>query len=242
MNPWKNWNGQLPGADDLYIWLIDLDTMNDINPYREALNQQEKERAQRFYFEKDRRAFTVCRGFVKKRLAEIGRVEPCAIKFNTSEKGKPFLPGSDIFFNVSHTAGKALTAITRLAPVGVDIERYRPDMAESKIAERFFSQQEVRDFNNLPDSLKTVGFFNAWTRKEAFIKAIGLGLSMPLNAFDVTLHPDEAVRLKAVRHKNYRAEEWLLQALPLKAPYAGAWCIRHQHPRVHLWYLASPDA
>ncbi|HED10543.1 MAG TPA: 4'-phosphopantetheinyl transferase superfamily protein, partial [Caldithrix abyssi] len=122
-----------------------------------------------------------------------------------------------------------------LAPVGVDIEHFRKETTTVKIAERFFSNKEVQAFLALNDEQREEGFFNAWTRKEAFIKAAGLGLSMPLHSFDVTLTPGQEARLLDVRHPGYQAGDWLLRALPVSPPYAGAFCIKHRAPRLRLW-------
>ncbi|RMH66216.1 MAG: 4'-phosphopantetheinyl transferase superfamily protein [Calditrichaeota bacterium] len=239
LTQWRPYDGTLPSGNNLYLWLIHLDAVKDLSGYRAALNSEEKERAGRFYFEKDRRAYIITRGFIKARLSAMIDKPADRITFGYTEKGKPYLPGHTVFFNVSHSGGLALAGMTTLAPLGVDVERFRPDMAGEKIAQRFFSQREVAAFNKLLPIEKTTGFFNAWTRKEAFIKAVGLGLSMPLSAFDVTLKPGMPARLLAVRHAPYKATDWHLKALPVPESYAAAFCIKHQNPEICLWRV--PD-
>ncbi len=232
---WHSYNGEKPVDNDLYIWLLDFDRFPAVSRFETALSEKERERAARFYFERDRHAYIITRGFLKERLGAFSGIAPVQIAFDYNKQGKPYWPGSPFFFNVSHSGGKGLVAISPLAPLGVDIERFRKETTTEKIAARFFSKKEVRTFMALRDEDREQGFFNAWTRKEAFIKAAGLGLSMPLHSFDVTLTPGEEVCLQAVRHPGYQATDWLLRALPVEAPYAGAFCIKDISPRLHLW-------
>nr|ASV46661.1 hypothetical protein [uncultured bacterium] len=130
--------------------------------------------------------------------------------------GEPFA-GRGIRFNVSHSGEMALYAFARGRELGVDVEEVRRMEDGLHIAERFFSQAEVAVFRSLPEEIRDDAFFNCWTRKEAYIKAVGEGLSFPLHVFDVSLAPGEPARLLASRDPQ-QAERWSLRGLPDPAP------------------------
>lgn len=155
------------------------------------LSMEERARAARFRFSKDRRHFVVCRGTLRELLGRHTGLDPADLNFSYNFFGKPELAGSDVRFSVSHSHGLAVYAIARGGDVGVDVERIDPKFACEKIPERFFSPHEVATLRALPVSLQTEAFFLCWTRKEAYVKALGLGLSLPLTSFDVTLTPGE---------------------------------------------------
>src|SRR6185295_10633961 len=161
--------------------------------FRATLEAGELERAGRFHFEKHRRHFVVGRGGLRYVLARYLDLKPEEFRFSYGEYGKPAL--EEIQFNMSHSHGVALFAVARDRELGVDVEHVRADFASEDIAQRFFSRVEVAAFNALQKEEQVAGFFRCWTRKEAYIKAIGRGLSEPLDAFDVTLAPGEAAAL-----------------------------------------------
>ena len=117
--------------------------------------------------------------------------DPAGVAFVHNAYGKPAIAQSDLRFNLSHSHGMALYAFCRHAEVGCDIERRDPKFAAEQIPERFFSPDEVRALRSLPLNEQTEAFFNCWTRKEAYIKAVGHGLSIALDSFDVSLVPGE---------------------------------------------------
>jgi 4'-phosphopantetheinyl transferase len=155
------------------------------------LTPQEREHATRFRLAEHRRQFIVCRGTLRKILSRYLELHPARIAFVYNHHGKPSLRDSDLRFNVSHSGSWALQAVTRAGEVGVDIERMDPQFAAEQIPERFFSPREVAQLRALPADLQTAAFFRCWTRKEAYIKARGLGLALPLDSFDVSLGPDD---------------------------------------------------
>ena len=127
--------------------------------------------------------------------AETGTA-PESLCFAVSEHGKPRLPQfPDLHFNLSHSAGVALAVIDRAGPVGCDIERCLAANADAAVGERLFSLKERADLSGLSEAAWQHGFFTAWVRKEAYVKALGTGLSTPLHDFTVTLLPDEPARL-----------------------------------------------
>ncbi len=126
--------------------------------------------------------------------------------------------GDAIRFNVSHSHGVALYAVTRGRKVGIDLERIRFDLAVAEIAERFFSRREVATLRTLPTEMQRQAFFRCWTRKEAYIKARGEGLSLPLDQFDVSLAPGEPAAVLSTPRDPSEASRWSLQELFPCAP------------------------
>ena len=164
-----------------------------------TLSPDERERAGRFHFDRDRHRFIAARGTLRAILGGYLNVEPVKLRFCYSEHGKPSLEteiaGGRLRFNVSHSHELALFGVAEGRDLGVDLEWIRSDVANEKIAERFFSSEEVRVLRGLPPDIQGDAFFNCWTRKEAYIKAIGEGLSMPLDRFVVSLAPGESPAL-----------------------------------------------
>lgn len=150
------------------------------------LTPDEHERASRFRFDRDRNRFIACRGILRELLG-------IREQFVYGPHGKPRLEISDIRFNVSHSHGLAMIAVARGREVGCDLERIDPSFADEKIPEQFFSPYEVAALRALPEAEQCRAFFRCWTRKEAFIKACGMGMSLALDSFDVTLGTDAAL-------------------------------------------------
>jgi 4'-phosphopantetheinyl transferase len=203
-------------AVHLYNAALDAGDATNIAAMLETLSPVERARARRFRFEVDRRRFVVCRGLLRQILSQWVAERPAQIHFAVNSYGKPFLPDWRVAFNVSHSGGRALIAVTSGRELGVDIERINPAFAQEQIPERYFSRAEVRALRSLPQSEQTSAFFRCWTRKEAYIKARGFGLSMPLDSFDVTLQAElPAAILRG-------GDGWSLQALPAPEGFAAA--------------------
>lgn len=163
-----------------------------------TLSENERKRAARFLRDEDRRRFVAARGALRKILGGVIGLAPERVAFVYGPHGKPALSGGDVRFNLSHTAGRALIAWTRGAEIGVDIEAVRPLRFGARIARRYFSEDEQAALAGITDASWEEGFFRCWTRKEAFIKAVGDGLSHPLRTFTVPLDrvvSDEPVRV-----------------------------------------------
>jgi 4'-phosphopantetheinyl transferase len=163
------------------------------------LSADERGRAGRFAFERDRRRYTVARARLRQLLGERLGVAPESLQFVYNLHGKPALarrPGQrDLRFNVAHCGEVAAYAFAEARDVGVDVEEVRALPDADDIAMRFFSRRERAAYMRLPVRERPQGFFNCWTRKEAFVKALGEGLSHPLEAFDVSLAPGRPARL-----------------------------------------------
>jgi 4'-phosphopantetheinyl transferase len=161
----------------------------------ETLSPEERERAARFHFPLHRGQFIACRGMLREILSSYLEMAPAQVRFSYNTYGKPAAQDSGIRFNVSHSGGWAMFAVTEGREVGIDIERIEPRVAQDQIPERFFSAWEVAQLRALPVTQQTEALFRCWTRKEAYIKARGLGLSLPLDSFDVSLAPGEPAAL-----------------------------------------------
>jgi 4'-phosphopantetheinyl transferase len=183
-------------AVDLWPFSIDPESVA-VNPgYWELLSPDERMRAKRFRFRRDENRYVVGRAKLRLILAVYTGSAPAEIRFAYGEQGKPELmdhPG--VRFNLANSEGNALLAISVGHELGVDLERLRPQFADEHIAEHFFSETEVKVLRTLPDSQQEQAFFECWTRKEAFLKAKGGGLSVPLHMFVVAFGPGQGAEL-----------------------------------------------
>jgi 4'-phosphopantetheinyl transferase len=209
-------------ADEVHVWRGSLDCgERALDQFDETLTPDEKARAQRFVFQPDRNSYIAARGILRELLGRYLNRAPSEIEFDYGAQGKPALRSESsekpVQFNVSHSHGMALFAFSVGRQVGVDVELVRPDFAGEKIAERFFSAQEVMELRRLPATAQDEGFFLCWTRKEAYIKARGEGLQIPLKSFHVSLTPGEPARLQADD-----SSRWSLRSLRLEGRYVGA--------------------
>jgi len=201
---------------EIHLWRARLDaTPKRLRQLAETLAEEERRRAQRFHFPQDRIRFVARRGILREILGSYLDLPPGRVPLVTGVHGKPELaPGAGaLHFSVSHSDGLALCAVTRDRPVGVDLERLRSVPEADEIAQRFFSAREKADFRALRPGAKRKGFFRCWTRKEAYLKAIGVGLCFPLEDFDVTLAPEDPPRLSRVKGKPREASRWVLEEI-----------------------------
>jgi 4'-phosphopantetheinyl transferase len=212
--------------DELHVWLASLEIASEqLGELKRTLAADEIARAARFYFDRDRRRFVASRGILRAIVANYLETTPGALRFSYNEFGKPRLEGAaqvrDLCFNVSHSGGLTLIAIALARDVGVDIEIIDYSVRTEEVAKSFFSANEIATLARLPQSLRVAGFFNCWTRKEAYIKARGMGLSIPLDSFDVSLSPDgpaDVIRTK----DSSEISNWKIQNLEIDARCAAA--------------------
>lgn len=236
------WSKALPSPrlqpGEVHVWRLDLDQPSaELEKFRETLDALEIERSSRFHFAKLRQHFVVGRGFLREVLARYVRTDPGALRFSYGPHGKPSLddPHSGLRFNMSHSHGVALVAVAENKELGVDVEHVRADFATEDIARRFFSRVEVEAFNTLAKEEQMAAFFRCWTRKEAYIKATGRGMSQPLDAFDVTLAPDERAAL--LRAEDDDASRWTFSDIDLGRDYAAALAVEGPSSTIRLWHL-----
>jgi 4'-phosphopantetheinyl transferase len=226
------------GCDEVHVWRATLDqTPSQIQSFRHNLAADEQARAQRFYFERDRGHFIVARGVLRIILGSYLNQAPEGLSFCYSAHGKPALAGESggdaIRFNVSHSHGIALYAVTRGREVGVDLEHIRSNLAVAEIAERFFSRREVAMLRTLLTEAQREAFFRCWTRKEAYLKARGEGLSLSLDQIDVSLAPGEPDVVPGTQPDSSEASRWSLQELTPAPGYVAALAVEG-----HGWCLA----
>jgi 4'-phosphopantetheinyl transferase len=184
--PLQQLDGILP-ADEVHVWQVDLIAWEkETDSLFELLDVEERKRAARFKFAAPRNQFLISRALLRQALGRYRRIDARDIRFLTSANGKPELAENcDLRFNLSHSAGVAVIAVVRHRQVGVDVERIRPDTNALELAERFFSPPEVQWLRSQPAAQHVPSFFTCWTAKEAYIKAQGEGLSLPLTSFGV---------------------------------------------------------
>ena len=178
-----------PVPEVVELWRLSLDlTGTSAAELRNALDEEELARAARYRNPRDGARFAAGRGYLRRVLGSYLGVDPAAVDFAYGPFGKPELAGEhSLAFNLAHSEGLALLAVTRGAAVGADIEFARPGFGGIDIAERFFAAGEVRELTALPEAEQEAGFLRCWTRKEAYVKAHGAGLSMELDSFEVPL-------------------------------------------------------
>jgi 4'-phosphopantetheinyl transferase len=221
--------------DEVHVWRAALDLEpSQVQNLQQILSPDEKARAERFYFPKDRKHFRVARGLLRTILGRYLDMGPGRLRFSYSTYGKPALiplPGQKytLSFNMSHSHGLALYGFTRHRRIGIDLEYIRTNFACEEIAERFFSPHEQAVLRTLPAEMKYEAFFTCWTRKEAYIKARGEGLSFPLDQFDVSLTPGKPAKLLNVVEDPLEAARWSLQALTPGPGYVAALAVEGQY-------------
>ncbi len=229
------------GEAEVAVWWVPLNPgAEDLRRLEAVLGEDERARASRFYFDHLKRRFTVARGALRMILARFSGQQPEHIIFGYAQHGKPFLPGSRLHFNVSHANELALIALSIDRQVGVDLEHIRPVPDAAAIARRFFSPTEVESLFSLPESEQLAAFYNCWTRKEAYIKAIGDGLTFPLDQFEVSLGPGETAELRAVHPRPQEVGRWQMAALNPMAGYAGALIAEGREWSLRTWQF-QPD-
>ncbi len=224
----------------VHVWRACLDQSSwPVERFRDTLDADERSRADRFHFSRDRERFIVARGVLRALLGRYLNRAPESLTFSYSAYGKPALasePGADaIRFNLSHSHGMALYAVTRGREVGVDLEFIRCDLEAEQIAERFFSHSEIVALRALPPGVRKYAFFLCWTRKEAYIKARGEGLSMPLDQFEVSLIPGEPAALLSTKPDSDEALRWSLRDLNPACGYAAALATKGRDWTLSCW-------
>lgn len=223
---------------DVHVWQASLaQPASQIERFWAYLARDERERAHQFRFAQDRDYFVAGRGILRAILSRYLRVSPEAITFEYNRYDKPALAGvpriPDLQFNLSHSDGRLLLALVRGRSIGVDIERIRNDINHEEIAQRFFAPDEVARLRSLPASKRSLGFFNCWTRKEAYVKAQGDGLSRRLDTFSVTLAPEAPVALDA------GDDRWQLWALDVGDDFAAGLVIEGEVNTFTFWQWPS---
>jgi 4'-phosphopantetheinyl transferase len=223
-------------ADDhIHVWRASL-TLDQatLRSLESTLADNERARAERFVFESDRDRFIAAHGFLHDLLGAYLRCPPKTIDFTYDPHGKPFVasrgPRTDVCFNLSHSHEVALIAIGRKRQIGIDIELIRPEFAGEEIARRYFSAKEIDELGKLPAESRAEGFFLCWTRKEAYVKARGDGLHVPLDSFSVSVSPDAPATLSSSDESRWRIESFV-PSLIYEPQYAASVVAEGKHWR-----------
>lgn len=227
-------------VNEVQVWRIPLaDHAGAEVRLKELLSPDEHVRAEHFHFLHDRQHFIIRRAVLRQLLAAVLATKSQAIRLEFGAHGKPFVAGQigacRLQFSCSHSADWALIALTRGSELGVDLEQHRSMPDAEDLAKNFFSCAEINELAGLPSELKTAGFFNGWTRKEAFVKAIGLGLSCPLNGFSVSLAPNQPAALLEVTNNAEALKRWELISLNVAPNYSAALVFENQQASLKLF-------
>ena len=235
------------GAGEIHVWSVQLDPPPaEVERLGRSLAGDEWERANRFRFEKHRRQYVVGRGALRALLAAYLGTRPEAVRFRYGPRGKPFLESGlesagGLQFNLSNSDELALVGFVHGVEIGVDVEFLKPMPDLMEIAERFFSVPEREVLRALPQEVRKEAFFNCWTRKEAYLKAVGEGLAAPLDSFDVTLAPGEPPRMLTLEGDPERAARWFFHHLVPAEMYVGAIAVEGGAWEVKGWEFDPTD-
>jgi 4'-phosphopantetheinyl transferase len=212
----------------VHVWRVSTDPVIAAESHWRVLSPAEQVRARRLRRPADQARFVLAHGALRAVLSAYQRVAPGDLAFETSELGKPALQrrarGGRLEFSLSHSGNLALIAVTRDRAVGVDVEQWNANTELAAVAERYFSPTEceaLRALAGAPERLLE-GFYSAWTRKEAYLKATGHGVSRGLDHFDVSLAPGEPATLIADRKDHDAPARWTMHALAPGAGYSAA--------------------
>jgi 4'-phosphopantetheinyl transferase len=211
--------------DQVHIWRIDINQhLNDIINLLAILDNKEKQQAQRFKFNKDRNCLICSHAILRILLSKYLACVPKSITYEYNQYGKPMLSNNNnkLHFNLSHSHQKAIIAITKDNPIGIDIEYMQTKQSLAEIAKRFFAAQEYHEYKQLPNKQKIHGFYNAWTRKEAFVKAIGEGITHPLKNFVVNLTPGTNAKILSIKNHETAPQDWQLHSFTVAEKYCAA--------------------
>ena len=232
----------LPG-DEVHVWrsLLNLPTSQLLH-LRQTLTADELGRVARFRFQEDRNRFIAARGLLRTILGRYLGLEPGVLRFSYGPFGRPTLAapfglsdhrGRD--FNLSHSGDLVLFALAQGRKVGVDLERIDPSVEWEPMAERFFSPWENAALRAVPPDVRRQAFFTCWTRKEAYVKARGQGLSLPLDRFDVSVAPGERAMVWATRDDPGEAARWVLRDLATEPGYVAALAVEGAGWKLRCW-------
>ena len=204
------------------VWILDLDTVTGAEAdARRILSASEQDRATRYRFDRHRNRFRRRRLFLRILLGTYLGIPARDLTFDVSPQGKLSLPGEPVHFNISDSEGWAVFAFSKNTPLGIDIEFARPLDDLPQLVSRYFSPSEQKALLELPPDLHRAAFYHIWTQKEAFIKAIGLGLSYPLDAFDVQPDPRQPGAILSARD---HPGPWVMHTFSPVPGYHAAVC------------------
>jgi 4'-phosphopantetheinyl transferase len=219
-------------SGEVHVWRAALDRPpRAIEAFHRTLASDERRRAVRLLHALHRRRFIVARGCLRAILSRYLDLTPERVLFDYGAHGKPAIdpaqmPGAPLHFNLTHCGDLALVAVTRVGHTGIDLEELQADFPVQQVARRFFAPGEVARLGQLAPQQRGTAFFRCWTRKEAFVKANGLGLSLPLDRFEVSLEPGAPAALLHTDWDVGEAARLTLHALPAGPRHVAALAVR----------------
>jgi 4'-phosphopantetheinyl transferase len=223
------------------MWLRPTDSL--IGEMYSLLSVEEKQRSDRFKIREDRTRYIAAHYHTRKILSKYLALSPEKIKFAYSQFGKPVLAGEKnapgLRFNLSHSVDIALLAVTNGFNLGIDLELVKQEKATEDIARRFFSIGEVESLLDQPKKDRQEAFFRCWTRKEAYIKARGEGMSIPLGEFEVSFLPGDPPRILWVKDDPHGVENWTIFHLAPETGYVGALAVEGHPEKLNLFNLGE---
>jgi 4'-phosphopantetheinyl transferase len=232
-------------SDHVDVWRVRLLPHRSQAGAESVLSPDEIARAERFRFARDRQRFVECRSIVRRILGRYLEIPAQEIGFRYEASGKPEITENQnpqrLRFNISHSLDLAVIAVVAGLAIGVDIEKIRPEVECLELAQRFFSEKEYQTLLRLPATDKQRAFFACWTRKEAFIKARGEGLSLPLSGFSVSVIPDAKAELQEVESDPSTISRWALMNLEPGEGYIGALAVEGSARRIHFCRFDHTD-
>ncbi len=227
------------GEGEVHVWrgIVDIPSSR-LQVFWEVLSEDERQRARRLRFPQHQARFVAARGMLRFLLGHYLNIIPGELEFGTGPHGKPFIGNPAVpplYFNISHSQKIALFAFSQGSEVGIDVEWSRPRLDHEAIAKRILSSQEQKWLQTLPAGRRKSAFLTCWTRKEAFAKAHGAGLTFPLQNITVTFLPHQSAQLVKIEDPSFNSHMWSMYAVYPRPRYAGALVVEG-HPRlVHYW-------
>jgi 4'-phosphopantetheinyl transferase len=226
--------------DEVHVWRTPVVLPDEfLKSLMDILSDDEKKRAERFRFETDRNRFIASHGALRSVLSLYLMLEPSGIKYSFNSHGKPGLNSElnrgGLKFNISHSYEMALVAVCEGREVGIDVQHIKNNFRCMEIAGRFFSANEASALSSFPEDQLKDCFFKCWARKEAFIKAKGGGLSIPLNHFDVSVGPGKPAELLNTRWDTEEAGRWSIEDIDAGKNYAAALAVEGKGVKFKFW-------
>ncbi|GAB4438026.1 MAG: 4'-phosphopantetheinyl transferase superfamily protein [Anaerolineae bacterium] len=226
--------------DEIHVWRAALDQpAAQVAQFARLLASDEQLRANRFHFERDQQRFIVGRGILRTILGRYLGCDGSEFQFSYGARGKPALTNPiaepPLYFNPAHSGGLMVIVLASNQELGVDVEQIRPIADMEQIVQRFFAPSEQAALLGLPVEQRQEAFFNGWTRKEAYLKALGDGLARPLDQFCVSLVPGEPARLLSIREDEADASHWFLRSFHPAPGYVAAVAVRGHAWRFNYW-------
>ncbi len=234
----KSLNIPVASHNEVYLYVQTLPVTEELlSSFYSVLNQDEQQRAARYHFERDRKRFVAARGLLRSIVSSYLNKKAADIAFQYGPQGKPYVVDTTLQFNVSHSDDHILIGIGHHHPIGVDVEHMTRIVEMADIAARFFTANEARQINALSGDAQRRAFFNVWTRKEALLKAIGSGLSLSLQACEVSVGDEALSTVLACDAPSFDCHEWQVHSHALTEDYLAA-AVVHRDLKV-VWISAT---